>query len=391
MAYSTHATRWRAYQFLDPFAAGSFVVCNKNNNTFCRPDCDAHPNTELQLEVKFLDTPAEAVKLGYTACDVCDPSSAPKIDVNVLAQAVDAINASIGFFPPLRNEDTGYYSETSSPSNKDEADHYRLVDLACRHLVIAAAQSVLSAEATDSEGKKSRRRRGGVLGFKELAAKSKLSAWHFHRVFKNVTCLTPKTYGSKCVEYLTQHRDQSQSPSLLSSANPSSTSLKSYATPMLSTASLSLPRKRSRDESDVGAEPYKRASYETIFTPRASPVMGGYQKNVSFDLPELGWAAPQTNEYSQPPNTLFTHAKPMAEEYSPELVSFDTMAPQMPMMAIEPTMPLSESYLDAFDPNSFLQNTTEQAEVPEMWQLDPVLIDPFTWNLSQEAFASNFV
>lgn len=389
MVYSSYANKWRAYQFLDPFAAGSFVVTNQNTNTFCRPDCDSHPKVELQLEVKFVDTPAEAVKLGYSACEACDPMSAPKIDVKVLAQTVDAVNASIGFYPPLRSED-GAQSESSSPSSKDEADHYRLVDLACRHLVMAAAQSVLASDAPDADGKKNRRRRGGVLGFKELAAKSKLSAWHFHRVFKNVTCLTPKIYGSKCVEHLTQQRDlQTQASPLSSSANNSSTSLKSYATPMLSVVSLPLPRKRSRDDIEEGVEnPQKRPSYGNIFTPKASPLMDGLQKSVSFELPEMAWVAPQANLFNPVPETLFTHVKPINEEFSPEIPSLDTLAPLMPTLTMDPTIPATDNYLDAFD-NCFLQNPIEGVEDPVMWQLEPVLADPFTWNMSLEA--TNFV
>lgn len=387
MVYSSDASKWRAYQFLDPFAAGSFVVCNKNNNVFCRPDCDSYPHEEVMLDVEFLNDPAEALKLGFAACDACVPTSPPKFDVKVLAQAVDTINASIGFYPPPRDNDDAPQPETSSPS-KDEADHLRLVDLACRHLVIAAAQSVLSSDSKDSDGKKNRRRRGGVLGFKELAAKSKLSAWHFHRVFKNVTCLTPKTYGSKCVEYLTNHRDGVSSSSC-SSANSSTTSLNSYATPMLSTTSLPLPRKRSRDEIEVEM-PYKKASFDSIFTPKATPE--SHEKSVSFELPELAWAAPQVSFYNPEPQSLFTHVKPMADEYSPEISSLDTMSTQMPTFAMDPGMPVSDNYLDVFDHN-LLQNSRECEVEPGMWLAEPLLplsSDPYSWNISLDASAQNF-
>ncbi|EGV66833.1 hypothetical protein CANTEDRAFT_112304 [Yamadazyma tenuis ATCC 10573] len=96
--------------------------------------------------------------------------------------------------------------------SKNDSDHYRLVDLACRHLAHAAATNLFfpkkyADEDVSTVGGKKKRRRGGVLGFKELAAKSKLSAWHFHRVFKSVTGLTPKTYGDRCNEFLEKFKD----------------------------------------------------------------------------------------------------------------------------------------------------------------------------------------
>lgn len=246
MVYSTETAKWKAYQFSDPFAAGAFVVCNKISKSFCRPDCDARPITNLKAEIKFMPLANDALKHGYEACSQCDPINMQAIDVNLLINCVTTVNKQIGFLTPLmdENEDKnnerikenilelkkieeisrrssvpvvsfdGKYSKDfeNTSISKNDSDHYRLVDLACRHLALAAAANVFQQslpkvpsspeEAGGSPGSKKRRRRGGVLGFKELAAKSKLSAWHFHRVFKSVTGLTPKTYGDKCSEYL---------------------------------------------------------------------------------------------------------------------------------------------------------------------------------------------
>ncbi|OBA20726.1 hypothetical protein METBIDRAFT_15944, partial [Metschnikowia bicuspidata var. bicuspidata NRRL YB-4993] len=254
MVYSTDESKWRAYQFLDPFAAGSFVVCNKINSYFCRPDCDAHPITELHLEIKFVESPNDAARLGFSPCKSCDPMLVPSIDVNLLLVTVKEINAMIGFVPPLLDDDENKVTETikenimcqssvqrrmSVPANafsnktatslkplagavsKNDSEHYRLIDLACRHLALAAAMSIFngpgasagsSPRSDDSSSggakkKGGKKRRGGVLGFKELATKSKLSAWHFHRVFKSIIGLTPKTYGDMCWEFLEKEKD----------------------------------------------------------------------------------------------------------------------------------------------------------------------------------------
>lgn len=260
MVYASDANKWRAYQFLDPFAAGSFLVCNKVNKTFCRPDCDAHPTTELRSLIKFVDTTQEAVALGYIPCDSCGPMSVPKIDVNLLLRTVKDCNNRIGFVPPLMDDDESKITETIKENiigqgmqrrqlvpavtynnnkfandkaatysvSKNDSEHYRLIDLACRHLALAAANSIFSPASTSSslspisddgsteKKKNTKKRRGGVLGFKELAAKSKLSAWHFHRVFKSITGLTPKNYGDMCWEYLEKDKNERGVDSVLS-------------------------------------------------------------------------------------------------------------------------------------------------------------------------------
>lgn len=115
-----------------------------------------------------------------------------------------------------------------------EGDHARLVNEACMHIAAAAAAAAAQAVNSKDEDvtKKGRanssrnssidrtkqmfkaqrkKRRGGILGFKELAAKAGLSPWHFHRVFRSVTGLTPKAYGDACWNTVTS----SISPSTL--------------------------------------------------------------------------------------------------------------------------------------------------------------------------------
>ncbi|TID16219.1 hypothetical protein CANINC_004217 [Pichia inconspicua] len=154
-------------------------------------------------------------------------------------------------------------TEKRNLQSKNDLEHLKLIDMACRHIALAAistvfgvslffdaenldsnfnevkyelkteldlddkdvedfdddndSQSNFSSDSEDVEDfgiinkgsyyiqhlrLKSKKRRGGVLGFKELAAKSQLSPWHFHRVFKSMTGITPKQYGDKCFKFL---------------------------------------------------------------------------------------------------------------------------------------------------------------------------------------------
>ena len=284
MVYSSEASKWKAYQFNDPFAAGSFFVCNKVSQIYCRPDCDSRPTTNLKLEIKFTDTNEEALLLGYKPCETCDPIHSYAIDVNLLIKCVATVNERIGFIQPLldeneesntrkikeniietRKEEDGLRSihnfgdlksshhRGSVPNitskdlslSKNDSDHYRLVDLACRHLALAAAINVFqpkqqsnsteepSSPTANGNGKR-RRRRGGVLGFKELAAKSKLSAWHFHRVFKSVLGLTPKTYGDKCWDFIKKVKESGEYTTFEVYSTPKSSTSSSLTSPQLS-------------------------------------------------------------------------------------------------------------------------------------------------------------
>lgn len=213
--YSTDSAKWKAYTLSDPFTTGMFVACNKATKLCCRPDCDAQPQLDLPSDVSFYALVRDAMAAGYSLCEQCDPAAPPLVDVDLLKKTVAEINAKIGFVIPDDSDDD---YRSCDLSLKNDSEHYKLVDIACRHLALAAAMLIFnptnlleltSPRLDDGYGERKRKRRGGVLGFKELAAKLKLSAWHFHRVFKLVTGLTPKTYGDRCWEYLREERDMS--------------------------------------------------------------------------------------------------------------------------------------------------------------------------------------
>ncbi|KAA8914577.1 hypothetical protein TRICI_002865 [Trichomonascus ciferrii] len=127
------------------------------------------------------------------------------------------------------------------------SDHARLVVEACRNIAAAAVASAYTSRDSDDSSDSSpspraggvssssrrnstggkfqrKKRRGGILGFKELANKAGLSPWHFHRVFRSVTGLTPKAYGEACWQAVTTNgvspEDQPQTATTTTNKQP---------------------------------------------------------------------------------------------------------------------------------------------------------------------------
>lgn len=256
--YDTALSKSSAFEFKDPFSADQFVVCSLSRHIFCRPNCDMGIKKYRRQDLRFLSSPEEAIGEGFAPCKYCFSDRQTEgldyhngthvmVDIDLLISTVIHVNKEIGFIPPLLTEESSKTNmlkrliaqSTSSrlkrkllpamSSNKkgisskqnkltaesvnltkNEFDRLKLIDMACRHIALAASStvrevSVPSYELKNSSSLKNRRRRGGVLGFKELAAKSNLSPWHFHRVFKNVTGLTPKNYGDRCCAFIKTH------------------------------------------------------------------------------------------------------------------------------------------------------------------------------------------
>lgn len=248
--YNTDSDKWEAYQFTDPFANDSFLILNRKLWLICRPSCDYYPKVDKRDDVQFINPtvfndPKSTSNTNdylskFTPCNHCQPfNDAYKIDLPLVEMTINAINNSIGFTSDSNDLKRRAYSlpsnsiHNSSNTNerqltRNESEHIKLVELACRHIATAAATSIskqaeeskfdrssiqsetgsispssAAGSATAKDSKK--KRRGGVLGFKELASKSKLSPWHFHRVFKSVTGLTPKAYGDQCWKFIKNH------------------------------------------------------------------------------------------------------------------------------------------------------------------------------------------
>jgi len=144
--YRSSSSRWTAVVSRDSSADSYFVYCVKTTRIYCRPVCNAR--LARKANVEFHDNAAEAEKAGYRACKRCKPD--------------------LDSFDP----------------------HSDMVKKAKQAIEMAGL--------------------GKRLGLKDLAKEVELSQWHFHRVFRNITGITPKAYEKRVRNE--GHKDRPQEP-----------------------------------------------------------------------------------------------------------------------------------------------------------------------------------
>ncbi|KAH8129927.1 hypothetical protein ACSS6W_004717 [Trichoderma asperelloides] len=141
-------TKWQAVQSRDPNADGFFVYGVRTTKVFCRPTCKAR--LARRANVRFYATGDEAKQNGFRACKRCKPEV---LGLMPEEEAVQKIRVFV----------------------RDQ-----------------------SAAGTDRVFGDTR------MSLSQMAKKTGLSKWHFHRVFKKCVGITP-------VEYLKRLRDNTAS------------------------------------------------------------------------------------------------------------------------------------------------------------------------------------
>jgi len=132
--FSDEAARWAALRTRDARADGRFYYSVRSTGVYCRPSCAARP--AKRENVAFHETCAQAEAAGFRPCKRCKPDQAPQAERRAAAVAA-----------------------------------------ACRAI-----------EAADPLGEK-------APDLDTLAQSAGMSRFHFHRVFKEVTGLTPRAYA----------------------------------------------------------------------------------------------------------------------------------------------------------------------------------------------------
>jgi methylphosphotriester-DNA--protein-cysteine methyltransferase len=126
----TDDERWQALVDRDPEADGAFIYCVTSTKVYCRPTCSAR--LALRSNIVYFDTMKEAVAAGYRPCRRCNPDVS---EMNSQRRAVGSVCNLIHSLEPDK-----------------------------------------------------------VPRVKKLAESVGLTLWHFHRLFKRYTGLTPRQY-----------------------------------------------------------------------------------------------------------------------------------------------------------------------------------------------------
>lgn len=131
--YLTDSSRWTAIEAHDPKADGSFVYCVKTTGIYCRPTCGAR--LARRANTVFHDNASAAQNAGFRACKRCKP---------------------------------------------DLAEHDP------QWSIIAQARQTIERSQIE---------KGTIPSLSDLAEEAGLTKSHFHRVFKRITGVTPRTYA----------------------------------------------------------------------------------------------------------------------------------------------------------------------------------------------------
>ncbi|KAK7926626.1 metal binding domain of Ada-domain-containing protein [Apiospora marii] len=148
-AFLSDSTRWTAVQRKDALADGVFLYAVRTTKIYCRPVCKAR--LARRANVDFYDTAEQAERAGYRPCKRCKPESAGRMPENHAVRRVRAMVERQWLSPRAVTDD-------------------------------ARGQQPLRPPPVDS----------GCL--EEMARQAGVSKWHFHRIFKTVTDMTPAQY-----------------------------------------------------------------------------------------------------------------------------------------------------------------------------------------------------
>ncbi|WP_426189517.1 methylated-DNA--[protein]-cysteine S-methyltransferase [Massilia sp. DWR3-1-1] len=156
--YKTDATDadacWAGVLRRDARMDGRFWYSVASTGVFCRPSCGARP--PLRRNVAFHASVSAALAAGFRPCLRCKPDQ-----------------------PPLAER------------------HAAAVAAACRMIDSAAADAVLDLEAIAAACRMiDSAAADAVLDLEAIAAAGAMSRFHFHRIFKAHTGITPKAYAA---------------------------------------------------------------------------------------------------------------------------------------------------------------------------------------------------
>ncbi|KAI1412618.1 hypothetical protein F5Y13DRAFT_44860 [Hypoxylon sp. FL1857] len=143
-SYTSDSSRWNAVQARDPFADGLFVYAVRTTKIYCRPVCKSR--RARRANVCFFTRCQDAERAGFRPCKRCKPEVRGAMPEEA---AVTRVRSLV---------EQNLCKLTMEPDEQTKDDSDRTSD---------------------------------------LAQKARVSKWHFHRVFKEITGMTPAEYAAQ--------------------------------------------------------------------------------------------------------------------------------------------------------------------------------------------------
>ncbi|KAI4870577.1 hypothetical protein F4820DRAFT_218048 [Hypoxylon rubiginosum] len=143
-SYTSDSSRWNAVQARDPSADGLFVYAVRTTKIYCRPVCKSR--RARRANVSFYTRCQDAERAGFRPCKRCKPEVRGRMPEEA---AVTRVRSLV---------EQNLWRLAMEPGGHTERDSDRTGD---------------------------------------LAQKARVSKWHFHRVFKEITSMTPAEYANQ--------------------------------------------------------------------------------------------------------------------------------------------------------------------------------------------------
>ncbi|KAH9895483.1 metal binding domain of Ada-domain-containing protein [Xylariomycetidae sp. FL2044] len=198
--YPSDTDRWAAVQTRDPRADGVFVYAVRTTKIYCRTVCKSR--RARRANVVFYARARDAERAGYRPCKRCRPEVGGGMPEEAAVARVRRLVRETTCLITTTVTTTGLPEEEEDSSSGDGER---------KRKSIRSAAEEDNSHSSSEDHHHHHHRRTTTTTTSDLAQRARVSKWHFHRVFKEITGMTPAEYASSSSSSGQKEEEQSSS------------------------------------------------------------------------------------------------------------------------------------------------------------------------------------